>query len=113
MIDRPLVRRTPVIDPSEDQWMLDHWSVPKYHVVTVVYWDRRVPIGNGRTTIEREFREVCTCGWRSIEYPGAHRVTKCPVLDALEDRLRRLRRPTERIEWVPYVPPHVEPDPRD
>ena len=113
MIDRPLVRRTPVIDPTVDGWMLDHWSNPAHHVVTVVYRDRKFPDGRGGMAIDREYREVCTCGHRSIEFVGAPRVMKCPVLDALEDRARRQRKPTERIEWVPYVPPHVEPDPRD
>lgn len=113
MIDRPLVRRTPVIDPTVDGWMLDHWSNPAHHVVTIVYWDRRIPVGNGRTTIEREFREQCTCGYRSIEFMGAPKVMKCPVLDALEERLRRLRKPTERIEWTPYVPRVPDADPRD
>jgi hypothetical protein len=117
MIDRPLVRRPTIIDPKLDQWMLDRWSNPASHVVRVVYWDRRVPTGRGTTTIDREYRTECACGWRSIETVSPS-LDKCPVADALDERLRRMRRPTERIEWVPYVPPPTfrhtsHPDSRD
>jgi hypothetical protein len=100
-MDRPLIRRTQPVDPRLDQWMLDRWSTPEQHVVSVVYRDRKHPDGRGGIVIDREYRSVCLCVCRSIETttPSAD---CCPVADALADRLKRLCRAGERIEWTPY-----------
>ena len=108
MIDRPLVRREHPIDPRLDQWMLDRWSSPAQHVVTVCARLRYMPDGHGGMVPERDYRAVCSCGWRSIETTSPQ-MEACPVSEALVDRVRRIRKPTERLHWVPLV----EPDPRD
>jgi hypothetical protein len=108
-----LIENRPALKPEDDAWMLDRWSTPEGHVVRVVYWDRRLAIGNGRFTTERVFRSACRCGWRSIETLSPQFVDSCPVFWALDDRHKRIRKDTERIEWQPYIPPHVEPDSRD
>jgi hypothetical protein len=112
MTDRPLVRRTPVVDPSVDQWMLDNWTPEAKHVVTVVYRDRLTK-GVYATYVDREYRAVCLCGWRSIETPTPDHGARCPVGDALADRAKRTKKITERVEWMPYTTPAVEPDPMD
>ena len=101
-MDRPLVRRAQPVDPRLDQWMLDRWSDPSQHVVSVVYRDRRVTVER-QTFLDRDYRSVCQCGWRSIETPTPS-VDRCPVGEALAERLNRLKRPGERIEWMEVTP---------
>ena len=102
MIDRPLIRRTQPIDPRLDQWMLDRWSDPSQHVVSVVYRDRKVTIER-QTFIDRDYRSLCQCGWRSIETPAApSKPEPCPVAVALAERVARYRKPSERLEWNNY-----------
>lgn len=119
MSDRPLVRRAVPTDPRLDQWMLDRWSAPAAHVVTLHSRERRVTLQR-QTFVDVEFRSICVCGWRSIETMSPT-VERCPVGDALDDRARRMKRPGERVEWEPvnavhYLSPEEfdrEPDPRD
>ena len=101
MTDRPLIRRTQPVDPRLDQWMLDRWSDPSQHVVSVVYRDRKVTVER-QTFIDREYRPACLCGWRGIE-DVEPRPQSCPVGEALAERLNRLKRPGERVEWIEYV----------
>ena len=105
MMDRPLVRHTHPIDPRVDQWMLDRWSSPSQHVVAVVYRDRRVVLAR-QTLIDREFRSVCACGWRSIPTPTPGPADRCPVGDALAERDGRLKHDGDRIDWLLYRGEH-------
>lgn len=75
--------------------MLDRWTPTESHVVIGVY--RESKDQRGRVT-EKTYRCVCSCGWRSIEYHEPT-VEPCPVLGALVERARRLKRNGERIEW--------------
>ena len=112
MIDRPLVRHD-LCKPEDDQWMLDRWTARDHHVVTIHYRDRRIPTGRGMHTIERDFRAVCKCGWRSIETVTPHQDV-CPVGEALAERRQREARTYDRVLWLPLVGGAVvEPDPRD
>ena len=108
-----LVEHRPPLTRADDQWMLDRWTTPEQHIMTTVYRDRRVPNGRGGWTVDRDYREVCTCGYRSIEFVAPVHHACCPVLEALQDRARRLKRINERIDWLPYVSPVIEVDPRD
>ena len=91
-------RSTWAIDAHADQWMLDRWSTPEQHRVRTFVRVRQLPDGHGNLTTERDYRSVCSCGWRSIEFikPFADR---CPVLDALNERARRAA--TQGDEWRP------------
>jgi hypothetical protein len=103
--------------------MLDRWSAPTAHAVSIVYRDRRVVLQR-QTFMDRDYRAVCTCGWRSIETPTPV-LERCPLGEALDDRMRRIKRPGERLEWEPYdgaaavradhnrLMPDGMPDPRD
>ena len=67
---------------TADRWMLDNfWGQASRHVITT---ETRLDLGG-----DREYRSVCSCGWRSIPLPfrsgGA-----CDVLEALRIRERRL-----------------------
>ena len=79
--------------------MLDRWSDPSQHVVRSVYRDRRHADAYGRIAVDRVYRSECACGWRSIEYHAATE-DRCPVADALAERMARLRKPSERLEWT-------------
>ena len=86
------------INAHADQWMLDRWSTPEQHHVSTFVRVRQLPDGKGGLTTERDYRSVCSCGWRSIEFikPFAD---VCPVLSALQERMRRAARPDD--EWRP------------
>ena len=93
-------RSTWAIDAHADQWMLDRWSTPEQHKVSTYYRERLIPDGAGGYDKERDYRSVCSCGWRSIEFikPFADR---CPVLDALQERIRRAAKLHED-DWRPF-----------
>lgn len=94
MTDRPLILRHPKPKPEDDHFMLDRWTPESMHVVVSKY--REVKDRDGRV-IERVYRSICLCGWRSIEY---HKATDdvCPVGEALGERARRLSR-GDRVTW--------------
>ena len=77
--------------------MLDRWSTPEQHRVSTHVRERKT-LDGGALVTERDYRSVCSCGWRSIEFikPFADR---CPVLDALQERQRRAATPDD--EWRP------------
>ena len=79
--------------------MLDRWSTPEQHKVSTHYRERLIPDGAGGYEKERDYRSVCSCGWRSIEFikPFAD---ICPVLTALQERQRRAAKLHED-EWRP------------
>lgn len=91
--------------------MLDNWTPETKHTIRVVYRERRM-LFQQRNLIDVDYRSVCTCGWRSIETPSPQ-IDRCPVGDALADRAKRVKKITERVEWMPYTAPTVEPDSRD
>jgi hypothetical protein len=98
VLDRPLVMRHPKAKPEDDHFMLDRWTPPVMHSVSVVY--REVKDREQRV-IEKVFRSVCLCGWRSLEFhkPADDR---CPVGEALLERERRKRKDGERVTWLQH-----------
>ena len=95
MIDRLLVRRHPQPKPSDDWFMLDRWTSEIMHTMSSVY--REVKDQEGRV-VDRVYRTVCLCGWRSLEWHKAA-LDSCPVGDALRERAKRVRKDGERLIW--------------
>lgn len=96
MIDRPLVRRHPQAKPSDDWFMLDRWTPEIMHITSSVY--REVKDREGRV-VDRIYRSVCICGWRSLEWHKAA-TDQCPVGDALRERAKRVKKDGERLTWI-------------
>lgn len=77
--------------------MLDRWTGPSSHVVTVKYREL--------STTTRRYRAVCVCGWRSDE-SDVPQMADCPVKHALDARCRNLQR-VSHIAWLPLDKPRV------
>lgn len=93
-----LITRHPQPKPSDDRYMLDRWTPKVMHVTWLVYRQvrRDGPLTPGETVTW--YRNECLCGWRSVELPRPV-AEECPVLVALTERARNLKRDGERIEW--------------
>ena len=64
--------------------LLDEWAKPEHHIITV----------QTDAVLPDYFQAVCSCGWRGLAeafYSQAQR-DACPVLDALQERQKRMRR---------------------
>lgn len=84
--------------PDLDAWMLDHWVNPALHVVSVmIHTD-----ASGS-----QYRSTCSCGWRAIPFVRPL-VEVCPILEALRDRQRRIKKADERVDWTRHRPLMVD-----
>lgn len=92
-----LITRHPAPKPEDDRYMLDRWTPDVTHKTRQVYRDSME--GQPQRSY-RWYRVECLCGWRSSELPRPVDA-KCPVLMALTERARSLKRDSERIEWKP------------
>jgi hypothetical protein len=95
-----LIVRHPAPKPEHDRYMLDRWTPEAMHRTRQVYRDVRHGDRHGAITL-RWYRVECLCGWRTVELPRPV-AEKCPVLTALEERARTMKRAGERIEWKPF-----------
>jgi hypothetical protein len=90
-----LIVRHPEPKVEDDRYMLDRWTPAVTHKTRHVYRD----VMQGTPPREyRWYRVECLCGWRTAEMPRIV-AAECPVLAALTERARNLKRDGERIEW--------------
>lgn len=89
-----LITRHPKAKPEDDHFMLDRWTPPAMHMTTPMVRD---VVQHGQV-VDRIYRSVCLCGWRSLEY-HAPTVDRCPVGQALTEREQR--RQKDRLVWRP------------
>lgn len=96
-----LITRHPEPKAVDDRYMLDRWTPEVMHKTRHVRARlRRIGDFRENTHIDGNwwYRVECLCGWRSVELPRPV-AQECPVLVALTERARNLKRDGERIEW--------------
>lgn len=93
-----LITRHPAPKPEDDRYMLDRWTPQVMHKTRQVFRVVKLRSTRGTEGEHPFYRVECLCGWRSAELPRIV-TAECPVLIALTERARHLKRDGERIEW--------------